>query len=77
MMQNIDFSKLSSGIPSKGEETKEDVKYWRELLKVRDEEWARARRQNAGSGWLIDTRLGAVLENLYAIPQWWLKENDK
>lgn len=76
MIKDIDYTKLSRGIPRKGQETAEDRRYWKYLLELRDKEWERAKRQNT-SGWFIDTNLGTVLEELYAIPSWWLKEQKK
>ena len=36
-LRHIDFNKTTKGIPRKGEETAEDVKYWKALLQRRDE----------------------------------------
>ena len=75
-MYDIDFDKTTKGIPRKGEETAEDVRYWKALLKRRDEY---TKKQASQSYWerVYDYGGGVIWEELYAIPSWWLKENDR
>ena len=62
-LRHIDFNKTTKGIPRKGEETAEDVKYWKALLQRCNEHSKKTQNYN--------------YEELYVIPSWWLKENDR
>jgi hypothetical protein len=74
-LRHRDFNKTTKGIPRKGEETAEDVKYWKALLQRRDEH---SKKSQNYLHWdrVYDYESSAIYEELYAIPAWWLKEND-
>jgi len=76
MFRHIDFTKTTKGIPKKGEETAEDIKYWKAIIKARDEHSKKIKSQ---SYWerMYDSEGAAISEELYAIPGWWFEENDK
>jgi len=75
-LRHIDFTKTTRGIPKKGQETAEDIKYWKAIIKARDEH----ARKISAPGYkrpIYDWDGPAINEELYAIPIWWLKENDR
>ena len=72
MFRHIDFTKTTKGIPRKGEETAEDVKYWKAIIKARDEDSKKRQCEP-----LYNWGSAATSEELYAIPAWWFEENDK
>ena len=76
MFRHIDFTKTTKGLPRKGEETAEDVKYWKAIIKARDED-SKKRQSQSYHERLYDYGSAAISEELYAIPAWWFEENDK
>lgn len=76
MFRHIDFTKTTKGIPRKGEETAEDVKYWKAIIKARDEDSKKRQSPNYREP-LYNYGSAAISEELYAIPAWWFEENDK
>lgn len=76
MYRDIDFTKTTKGIPRKGEETAEDIKYWKAILKNAEYQSKRYERM---SYWdrVYDMGMSTAMEEMYAIPAWWLKENDR
>jgi len=73
--RHIDFKKTTKGIPRKGEETAEDIKYWKAIIKARDEHSQKTKNYTYWDR-VYDLGANAIYEEVYAIPSWWLKEND-
>jgi hypothetical protein len=76
MFRHIDFTKTTKGIPKKGEETAEDIKYWKAIIKARDQHSKKIESQGYWER-MYDLDGAAISEELYAIPGWWFEENDK